>query len=446
MKFKLTPEKFFCIFISIAVFSISLGWSEILPANSLLQNFIGLTFPDLRNGYQYISHMIPTSSGKSLFEIKNMLPSFIWELISFIIAFRFFLNNRSLLNSMLLFLLCFLMGQSAGGRRVGFDALGYVVLCYLLCLLFIKINLKKKYLDLSKDNVGLFLWHGSLTGVCILYSSSGISKLIYSGFSWVSDTKIALFLKFQNYYFEAGYLPFDLSPLFPAFLHKPHFTSTILSSATLAIETLAIFFPLFGKTYPLLLFSLVLVQCGLGAVTGIWLPHIIIPIFILTLIGFWFYRDLKLSFNSRLSAFLIGLLVLIITWAMPREHQSDRRYMYPFATFSMFSNHTDSFTGFEIINLDGLSVDINTIVPSSKTNTFMLNFPLDGSRLRANTVLCSIFLLPDSKFFDDSQAYRVIEFNYSFNKLQTLEKKVIPLELNRQFCEKQIKATPRSFL
>lgn len=424
------------VFISLTVLVVGLGWSELLPKDSGLQKILGLLFPDLRNGYQYISHMVPTTSADFLAPLRKTIPSWLWLSLFFVSSVFFVRNRRPFLSSLMMFLICFLIASSAGGRRIGFDAFGYILLGYLGVTGLLKVRKiwSSQALELNEH----YRWLGAVSGLCLVYTSSAIAKLVHSGLGWISSSKLALFLQFQHHYTELGYVPLDLSPYFPEFLHRPHWVSSLFSALTVIIELGALGF-VFSKRYlPLLLLLLALFQTGIGVTTGIWLPHIFLPIYVFSLLSFFILKDIraKVPIQDLLIIFGFSLCLLLLTWTLPSEPRSDRKLFYPFATFSMFSVQTNYLSSFEFFDPSGKNVDIREIAPSSMTNTMMVNFPLDGNLAKARQVLCHIFLSPDSSYFDEKWPFQTKEFRFSFDEKGELVQEVIPFVLTKEDCQK----------
>ncbi len=437
MKFnKVDPYFFSRLFIALLVFITCIGWTELLPADSTLQKFIGLFLIDLRNGYAPISNMIATNSATFLLPLKTFFSPYLWVLLFFYISVVFVKDKRPAFSSGLIYLGCFILGSSAGGRRIGFDVLGYILLPYFIASLLITSSKIKKIFQITPDTIDRFRWHCALSGPTVVYSSSAFAKLYQSGLSWVDSSKIALLLKWQNYFSSRGYLVFDSSPYFPDFLHQPHFLSTLLSAMTLGLEFFSFLAPL---SETLLMFGVVLIlylQVGLGFVTGIWLP-IFIPILMLISLYIWAKvkrPQVELSKKSRLLAFLICCAILLLTWLLPKEPRSDRRFVWPFATFSMFSNQTNFISIFEFLDHNSNYIDIEKIVPSSKTNTVMLQMPLDHKTIRAQILLCDLFLAPDSLFFKTPRSFSVVERRLWFDKNEVLNEKLMPVEFTEELC------------
>lgn len=327
-------HKYLRIFLSLSLLLTVFGWAGIWPDSW----YLPLSFIHADMSGVLLTTQQPSDISLLLHDFKTSFAVYVVA-IAMLIFFSFnCIGKWPTLTSLGLILITELIGYSAGNRKFWFEIYSYVIIAYFSAD-FMIVFFKHKFPKLSIARLARDM---ALGWIGCVYLTSAISKLTISGFSWFSDSGVAMIMMNKKFLVTIINYPIlfpDFDWLFQFFKNGTWISSALLIFAFL-IECFSIFIPQMKSKQWIYTIALLLMNTMFGVFTGIFTPVWIL----LVVLGLPWYRlknegSLYESHLPGYSKYILAFSIvpLLISFTAPLEKYGTHVTVFPFSRFDMFS-------------------------------------------------------------------------------------------------------------
>ncbi|MBY0554283.1 hypothetical protein K2P97_07125 [bacterium] len=241
-------------------------------------------------------------------------------------------NRFRLLSSTGLLLVINLVAYSIGGRIYIFEVISYAYIGYWAgniasSLIWKNLNVKRTSFFTSINAVG------------VIYTSAAISKVFYSGWSWVSYEHFSRLLHNARFRYELGLMSFRMPDEAFNFILSQEFLCILSLCLVIVIEFYGIFTILLKKYYYTSIWSLLVLHFGMYFLAGvIWNPLMLM--LVIWAIPWGYIKevnDFSLTQKEIKFVFLFSLALLATSWIIPSSESYRTKVIWPFSSFGVYS-------------------------------------------------------------------------------------------------------------